>query len=67
MPASAHLPDNGRRVNHPELVGSLMQQFLTMGNDQRCEAKTPGNFRKHQGFPPPVGRTMSTRPPFRRS
>jgi hypothetical protein len=57
-----NLPNDRHWINHSELVGRLLEQLGSMGNDQRIEAKPVGNFGKDDRFPRAGGKD-DQRPP----
>src|SRR6266516_1182530 len=48
--ACSYLPDNRHRVDQVKLLRRLLQQLLTVSDDERIEAKTTGDISKDNGL-----------------
>src|SRR5437763_9339952 len=64
MPTCPHLPNDSQRINQPKLLRRLLEQFLTMRNDERIESEPPRNFGKHTGFAATSRQHHQRLPPF---
>src|SRR5579875_358919 len=65
MATCAHLADDSQRIDQTELVGSLLEQLLPMGDNQSVQAEPASDFYKDQGFATAGGQYQECLSPLR--